>query len=86
MRLTLSFIISIVLAVALVAFGFAFYQSSTEKTTLVGELKIRASQVSEEIYQNNRNYFKRQKKIVISKTHCHKKVKSRNQIIDCDFF
>jgi len=59
MRLTLSFIISIILAVALVAFGFAFYQSSTEKTTLVGELKMRASQVSEEIYQNNRNYFKR---------------------------
>ena len=61
MRLTLSFIISIILAVALVAFGFAFYQSSTEKTSLVGELKMRASQVSEEIFQNNRNFFKRPK-------------------------
>jgi trehalose-6-phosphate synthase len=59
MRLTLSFIVSIILAVALVAFGFAFYQSSTEKTSLVGELKMKASQVSEEIFQNNRNFFKR---------------------------
>ena len=61
MRLTLSFIISIIIAVTLVALGFAFYQSSTEKTSLVGELKLRASQVSEEIFQNNKNYFKRPK-------------------------
>jgi trehalose-6-phosphate synthase len=61
MRLTLSFIISIILAVSLVAFGFAFYQSSTEKTSLVGELKMRTSQVSEEVFQTNRNFFKRPK-------------------------
>ena len=40
MRLTLPVILSIIFAVVLVAFGFAFYQSSTEKTKLVGELKI----------------------------------------------
>lgn len=58
MRLTLSFILSIVFAVGLVAFGFVYYQSSTEKAKLVGELEVRAAQVSEEILQNNRFFFR----------------------------
>lgn len=57
MRLTLPVILSIIFAVVLVAFGFAFYQSSTEKTKLVGELKTRTSMVSEAIVQNNKRFF-----------------------------
>jgi trehalose 6-phosphate synthase len=49
--------LSIILAITLVAFGFAFYQSSTEKNKLVGELEIRVSQVSEEIFQENKVFF-----------------------------
>jgi trehalose-6-phosphate synthase len=60
MRISLSSIVSIVLAVVLVAFGFAFYQSSMEKNKLMGELKTRTSMVSEAIVQNNRFLFKRQ--------------------------
>jgi trehalose 6-phosphate synthase len=59
MRLTLPVILSILFAVILVAFGFAFYQSSTEKIKLVGELKSRTSLVSESIYQNNKVLFKK---------------------------
>ena len=58
MKLSLSFILSIVFAVGLVAFGFVFYQSSTEKTKLVGELELRASQVADEIIQNNKYFFR----------------------------
>ena len=48
MRLTLAFILSIVFAVGLVAFGFTFYQSSTERDKLIHELEIRTAQVAEE--------------------------------------
>ncbi len=58
MKLSLSFILSIVFAVGLVAFGFAFYQSSTEKTKLDRELELRASQVANDIIQNNRFFFR----------------------------
>ena len=61
MKLSLSFILSIVLAVVLVAFGFAFYQSSREKNKLIGELKTRTSMVSKAIVQNNRFFFKQPK-------------------------
>ena len=57
MRLTIPLILSIIFAVVLVAFGFAFYQSTTEKTKLVGELKMRTSLVSEAIFQNNRLFL-----------------------------
>jgi hypothetical protein len=61
MRLSLSSILSIILAVVLVAFGFAFYQSSIEKKKLIGELKTRTSMVSDAIVHNNRFLHKRQK-------------------------
>jgi trehalose 6-phosphate synthase len=67
MRLRLSVILSIMLAVLLVAIGFAFYQSSTEKTKLVGELKTRTSLVSEAIFQNNRIFFNRPKQKTIER-------------------
>ena len=52
MRITLAFILSIIFAVGLVAFGFTFYQSSTERGKLINELEIRTSQVAEEIFQS----------------------------------
>ena len=61
MRLTLPVLLSIVFAIILVAFGFAFYQSSTEKTKLEGELKIRTSLVSEAIVHNNSLFFNKPK-------------------------
>jgi trehalose-6-phosphate synthase len=59
MKLSLPVILSIIFAVILVAIGFAFYQSSTEKTKLVGDLKDRTSLVSEAIFQNNSLFFKK---------------------------
>jgi trehalose-6-phosphate synthase len=64
MRQALVFILSIIFAVGLVAFGFTFYQSRTEKNSLMRELEIRAAQVAgvvllgntfelEEFNQNN---------------------------------
>lgn len=58
MKLSLSSILSILLAVILVAFGFAYYQSQIEKNKLIGELKSRTSMVSEAIFQNNKLFFK----------------------------
>jgi len=53
MRLTLAFILSIVFAVGLVAFGFTFYQSSTERNKLIRELEIRTAQIAEEVIRND---------------------------------
>jgi trehalose 6-phosphate synthase len=54
-------------AVILVAFGFAFYQSSAEKSKLIGELKTRASQVSEAIFQNNSFFYNKPKQPNVEK-------------------
>ena len=59
MRLAISFILSIIIAVGLVAFGFTFYQSSTEKTRLNGELEIRTRQVVDDIYHNDPWFFEK---------------------------
>jgi len=59
MRLTLAFILSIVFAVGLVAFGFTFYQSSTERNKLIQELEIRTEQVTEDILQTDTFYFEK---------------------------
>jgi trehalose-6-phosphate synthase len=59
MRLTISFILSIIFAVGLVAFGFTFYQSSSERTKLMNELEIRSAHVSEEIFRDNAYFLKR---------------------------
>jgi trehalose-6-phosphate synthase len=53
MRLTLAFILSIILAVGLVAFGFTFYQSTTERNKLMRELENRAAQVAGVVLQGN---------------------------------
>ena len=46
MRLTLALILSIILAVGLVAFGFAFFQSSAERNKLINELEMRTEQIA----------------------------------------
>ena len=59
MRLAISFILSIIIAVGLVAFAFTLYQSSTEKTKLNGELEIRTRQVVDEIYHSDPWFFEK---------------------------
>ena len=59
MRLTIAFILSIIFAVGLVAFGFTFYQSSNEKTKLIDELEIKAAQVAEEIFKGDTFFFEK---------------------------
>ncbi|MFA4853235.1 MAG: hypothetical protein WC599_12020, partial [Bacteroidales bacterium] len=58
MRLNLALILSIIIAVGLVAFGFTFYQISSERTKLNSELEIRTTQIAEEIFQNDTFSFK----------------------------
>jgi len=59
MRITLALVLSIVVAVGLVAFGFTFYQISTERARLLNEHIVRTRKVAEEILQNNNNFFER---------------------------
>ena len=59
MRLTISFILSIILAVGLVALGFTFFQSSSEKNRLDSELKLRTIQGVKEIFQNDSLFFEK---------------------------
>jgi trehalose-6-phosphate synthase len=56
MRLTIAFILSIIFAVGLVAFGFTFYQSSTERNKLVHELEVRIERVADEALNDNKLY------------------------------
>lgn len=53
MRLTISFILSIIFAVGVVAFGFTFYQSNAERTKLNGELEARTMRISGEILRKD---------------------------------
>jgi len=59
MRLTIAFILSIIFAVVLVAFGFTFYQSSTEKTKLNSELELRILQVAKQIFHDDSLFFEK---------------------------
>ncbi len=49
MRLNFALVLSIILAVGIVAFGFTYYQISNERTKLDSELEVRISQISEEL-------------------------------------
>jgi trehalose-6-phosphate synthase len=53
MRLTLALVLSIIVAVGLVAFGFTFYQSSTERKNLIKELEIKTDFIAKEIIQTS---------------------------------
>ncbi|MEI6049841.1 MAG: trehalose-6-phosphate synthase [Bacteroidota bacterium] len=58
MKITLALILSIVVAVGLVAFGFTIYQISTEKTGLISELETKTKNVAEEIFKSDSVFFK----------------------------
>jgi trehalose-6-phosphate synthase len=59
MRLTLAFILSIVFAVGLVAFGFTFYQSSNERDKLIKELEVRTVRVTEDMLQDDISFIQK---------------------------
>ena len=59
MKLTLAFILSIIFAVGLVAVGFTFYQSSTERTKMNSELELRTVQVAKEVFQVDSSFFEK---------------------------
>jgi trehalose-6-phosphate synthase len=59
MRLNISVILSLLFAVGLVAFGFTFYQSSTEKNKLNNELESRTLQVANEIFRSDTLFIKK---------------------------
>ena len=53
MRLNLALILSIIIAVGLVAFGFTFYQITFERSKLNSELEKRATEIAEKLSENN---------------------------------
>ncbi len=53
MRLNLALILSIIIAVGLVAFGFTFFQISSEKSKLNNELEIRTQDIADRIYKTD---------------------------------
>jgi trehalose-6-phosphate synthase len=59
MKLNLSIILSLLFAVCLVAFGFTFYQSSTEKSKLDHDLESSTMQAVNDIFRNDSQFFKR---------------------------
>ncbi|HSH64273.1 MAG TPA: trehalose-6-phosphate synthase, partial [Bacteroidia bacterium] len=62
MRLNIALILSIILAVGLVALGFTVYQISTEREKLNSELEIRTSQIAEDFVPNNLSYIEQNNK------------------------
>ncbi len=59
MRLTISFLLSIIFAVGLVAFGFTFYQSSSEKSRLNSELELNTARVANDILAVDESFFEK---------------------------
>jgi len=59
MRLNIALILSIIVAVGLVAFGFTFFQISSERSKLNSELEIRATQVAEDIFQDDTFFYEK---------------------------
>jgi len=59
MRLTLAFILSIIFAVGLVAFGFTFFQSSAERNKLISELEIHTERVAANLIKGDTFYFEK---------------------------
>jgi trehalose-6-phosphate synthase len=54
MRITLALVLSIIVAVGLVAFGFTFYQISAERTKLQDDLEVRIRKVADELTLSNK--------------------------------
>lgn len=59
MRLNFALILSIIIAVGLVALGFTFYQIASDRTKLNSELEERAANIADEIFQNNKGSFEK---------------------------
>ncbi len=57
MKLNLALILSIIIAVGLVALGYTFYQSSSERTKLNNELEIKTNRAAEEIFRSSESLF-----------------------------
>jgi trehalose-6-phosphate synthase len=57
MRITLALILSIMVAVALVAFGFTIYQISYERTRLQNELESRISHIADDLLKSDTILF-----------------------------
>jgi trehalose 6-phosphate synthase len=52
MRFTLAFIFSIIFAVGLVAFGFTFFQITSERNKLIRDLEIRTANLTDELLRH----------------------------------
>jgi trehalose-6-phosphate synthase len=57
MKITLTLILSIIVAVGLVAFGFTIYQVSSERTRLQSDLEVRINHIAEEILMSDSLLF-----------------------------
>lgn len=57
MKLTLAFILSIIFAVGLVAFGFTFFQSSSERGKLIEELQAQIDHIAKDIILTDTLFF-----------------------------
>jgi trehalose-6-phosphate synthase len=62
MRITLALVVSIIIAVGLVAFGFTYFQISSEKTRLLNDTAARTAQISEEILKNDPSFHRKANK------------------------
>jgi trehalose 6-phosphate synthase len=62
MRITVTLILSVIVAVGLVAFGFTFFQVSAERARLQNDLETRISQISDEIMNSDSLLFKQTEK------------------------
>jgi hypothetical protein len=58
MRINLALILSIIIAVGMVALGFTFYQISTERYKLYSELEKRSSGIAGKLIKNNDFFLK----------------------------
>jgi trehalose-6-phosphate synthase len=68
MKLNLALIVSIVIAVGIVAFGFTFYQISTERAKLNNDLKVRTAEIVGEFSQTNLSFLNQDNKEKIQLT------------------
>lgn len=59
MRLNFALVVSIIFTVGLVAFGFTFFQISSERTKLISELELKTAKTAEEFILTNSDGLKK---------------------------
>lgn len=79
MRLNFALILSIILAVGIVAFVFTFYQISSERTKLNRELETRVAKISEEILKSDTFFYEKVNRENIE--HFVESIKSRYNLL-----